>query len=456
MAKGDMVGAPTVNGILDRCPVGRLQISTALLCGTVLILDGFNAQSIGFLAPSMAASLHVSVTSFGPIFGAALVGIMIAAMLSGPIADRWGRKWTIIVASLTFGVFTVLTANAGSFNEVLAFRFLTGLGLGAALPNAVALTSEYAPKRLIPIFVTMLFCGMPAGALLASSIGALILPRWGWQPVLYVGGFLPFVLALVLIKRLPESVRFLSQNPVNHQKIRKILAEVVPDIANAPIDFASEKNASRKGAQVVISLFTNGRATGTILLWVSCFMNLLIIYFIVSWLPALLQESQMPRSAGTHAIILFSLGGIMGSLVEGRLMASLGAVVLLGFEFGATTLLTGSLAFTHSLSLIMLITFILGVAIQGAQAGLNALAAGYYPTSIRSTGVGWALGIGRIGSIVGPVLTGDLLSIGWSPRHILLASAVPSLLAALSSIGTAHLQSNPLVHSADIDPEMIV
>ena len=450
-----MTRALTVSEILDHRPLSRMQISTFLLCGVVLILDGFDAQSLGFLAPSIAKSVHVPISTFGPIFGAALFGLMIAAMISGPIADRWGRKWTVIVSSLMFGAFTLLTARSVSFNELLAFRFLTGLGLGGAMPNVVSLTSEYAPKRLVPVFVSMLFCGMPAGALLGSMVGAVMLPRFGWQSVLYVGGVLPLVIALVLIKALPESVRFLSVRGASPEKIRAILVGISPDLAEVPIRAASEENEPRKGMPVK-HLFTEGRALGTLLLWIPYFMNLLIIYFIVSWLPALLQQSELPMSAGINAIVLFSLGGIAGSLMEGRLMTWLGAIFLLAVEFGISTLLIGSLAFTVSLSLIMSITFVLGLTVQGAQAGLNALVAAFYPTAIRSTGVGWALGVGRIGSIVGPVLAGSLLSIGWHPRQIFLAGAIPALCAAISIMATSRLRANTRAYSSELDPEVMV
>jgi AAHS family 4-hydroxybenzoate transporter-like MFS transporter len=450
-----MTRALTVSEILDHRPLSRMQISTFLLCGVVLILDGFDAQSLGFLAPSIAKSLHVRISTFGPIFGAALFGLMIAAMISGPIADRWGRKWTVIISSLMFGAFTILTARSVSFNELLAFRFLTGLGLGGAMPNVVSLTSEYAPKRLVPVFVSMLFCGMPAGALLGSMVGAVMLPRFGWQSVLYIGGVLPFVIALILIKVLPESVRFLSVRGANPEKIRAILVSISPDLAEVPIRDASDENEARKGMPVK-HLFTEGRALGTLLLWIPYFMNLLIIYFIVSWLPALLQQSELPVSAGINAIVLFSLGGIAGSLLEGRLMTWLGAIFLLAVEFGISTLLIGSLAFTVSLSLIMTITFVLGLTVQGAQAGLNALVAAFYPTAIRSTGVGWALGVGRIGSIVGPVLAGSLLSIGWHPRQIFLAGAIPALCAAISIMATGRFRGNTRAYSSELDPEVMV
>lgn len=449
-----MAGALTVGEILDQRPLSRMQVSTFLLCGLVLVLDGFDAQSLGFLAPSMARTLHVPVSSFGPIFGAALFGLMISAMTSGPIADRCGRKWPIIISSITFGIFTVLTARAMSFNQLLAFRFLTGLGLGGAMPNVVSLTSEYAPKRLISVFVSMLFCGMPAGALLGGVVGSIMLPKWGWQSVLYVGGILPFVVALILIKVLPESVRFLGVSGASPEKIHAILARISPELADVPIQVTCDQDNSRKGIPVK-HLFTEGRAVGTLLLWVPYFMNLLIIYFIVSWLPALLQQSDLPVTAGINAILLFSLGGMAGSLLEGRLMNWLGALILLVIEFGISTLLIGSLAFTASLSLIMTVTFILGLTVQGAQAGLNALVASFYPTAIRSTGVGWALGVGRVGSIVGPVLAGILLSAGWHPRQIFLAGAVPALCAAVSIMLTGRLRGNASAYRPELDSEVI-
>jgi len=440
--------ALTVSEIIDQRPLSRLQISTIVLCALVLVLDGFDAQSLGFLAPSMARTFHVPVSSFGPVFGAALFGLMISAMTSGPIADRWGRRWPIIVSTLTFGIFTLLTARAASFDQLLIFRFVTGLGLGGAMPNVVSLTSEYAPKRLSQVFVSMVFCGMPAGAVLGGLVGAVMLPRWGWASVLYVGGILPFLVALILIKVLPESVRFLGMRGAGPEKIHAILSRISPDLATISIRAPAPEEASRQGFPVK-HLFSDGRAAGTLLLWVPYFMNLLMIYFIVSWLPALLQQAKLPVTAGISAILLFSVGGMAGALLEGRLMKSLPAWILLVVEFGISTLLIGSLAFALSFSLIMTVTFVLGFTVQGAQAGLNALAASFYPTAIRSTGVGWALGVGRIGSIVGPVLGGVMLSIGWHAQQIFLAGAVPCLCAAISIGLTSRLRGNASAYSSD-------
>jgi AAHS family 4-hydroxybenzoate transporter-like MFS transporter len=434
-----MERAPTINEIIDQRPMGRYQIWTMALCGMVIVLDGFDTQSIGFLAPSMADTLHVPVKTFGPIFAAALVGLMISSMLSGPIADRWGRKWPIVACTLIFGTFAMLTARCTSFDQLLAFRFLTGLGLGGALSNSVALMSEYAPKRLLAVIVSIMFCGMPTGAVLGTQLSAVMLPRWGWQSVFYAGGVLPLTLALLLIAILPESVRYLEVSGADQRKIANILARISPELAGAPISRSQHQDQRRNAP--VINLFTEGRAAGTILLWIPYFMNLLMLYFVVFWLPALLRQTGKPLSAGITAIMLFSVGGIAGSFVEGAFMNRWGAFNVLLTEFLCTTLLIASLAYSTAFPLMMAITFVLGFVVQGAQGGLSAVAATFYPISIRSTGIGWCLGVGRIGSIVGPMLGGVMLKLDWSPREILLAGSIPALCAAAATFTSLRLRS---------------
>jgi MFS transporter, AAHS family, 4-hydroxybenzoate transporter len=426
--------------MIDRRSMGPYQLWTMALCGMVIVLDGFDTQSIGFLAPSMADTLHVPVKTFGPIFAAALVGLMISSMLSGPIADRWGRKGPIVACTLIFGTFAVLTARCISFNELLAFRFLTGLGLGGALSNSVALMSEYAPKRLLAVIVSMMFCGMPAGAVLGTQVSAVMLPRWGWQSVFYAGGILPLTLALLLIAILPESVRYLEVSGGNQRRISKILARISPELVNAPMSRSEHQDQRRKAP--VVNLFTEGRAAGTILLWIPYFMNLLMLYFIVFWLPALLRQTGKPVTAGITAIMVFSVGGIAGSFIEGSFMNRWGAFPVLLAEFLCTTLLIASLAYSTSFSLMMTVTFVLGFVVQGAQGGLSAVAATFYPISIRSTGIGWCLGVGRIGSIVGPILGGMMMKLDWSPREILLAGSIPALCAAAATFTSLRLRSN--------------
>ncbi|HVA95983.1 MAG TPA: MFS transporter [Candidatus Dormibacteraeota bacterium] len=432
--------APTVNEIIDQHPLSRFQIIIMVLCGMVIVLDGFDTQSIGFLAPSMADSLHIPIKTFGPVFGAALFGLMISSMAAGPIADRWGRKWPIVSCALLFGTFAILTAQATTFRELIAFRFLTGLGLGGGLSNAVALLSEYAPRRLLAVLVGILYCGMPTGALLGGLVSSVMLPRWGWQSVFYAGGILPFALALLLIAILPESVRYLEISGADQRKISKILARIAPEFSDAPVSRTTHEDRRRKSP--VKHLFTEGRAAGTILLWIPYFMNLLILYFTVSWLPALLRQTGLPVSAGITAIIVFSVGGIVGTILEGYLMNWWTAGGVLLTQFLLTTLLIASLAYSISFAVTIAITFVLGIVVQGSQGGLGVIAATYYPTSIRSTGIGWALGVGRVGSIVGPLLGGWMLTLNWGPRQILLAGAVPAVCSAAAILLNMWFQKN--------------
>ncbi len=454
MAAGNQ--APRVSEIIDQRPLSRFQLTTISLCGLVLVLDGFDTQSIGFLAPSMAESLHVSVRSFGPVFAAALIGLMLASMIAGPLADRIGRKVPIIFATLTFAIFAIATARAATLQQVVIFRFLTGLGLGGAMPNVVALTTEYAPRRLQQVLVTMLFCSMPLGALLGGLVSSVMLPRWGWQSVFYAGGIIPLVVALLLISILPESIRFLSVRRRDRGEMERILQRIAPDVSPNAVNFTVAQEDHRPEGNPLIHLFAEGRGAGTMLIWVPFFMNLLMLYFIINWLPALLRQTHMPASAGIFGVSIFSLGGIIGSLVQGRLMRARGSTAVMLSEFLLSLALIGSLGFVVSFPLVMLLVFLLGCFIQGAQAGLNALAATFYPTAIRSTGIGWALGVGRLGSIVGPVLGGVMMARAWSLRQIFFAGALPASLAALAvivSIGLAR-DRNPYRSMATPDPAL--
>jgi MFS transporter, AAHS family, 4-hydroxybenzoate transporter len=340
------------------------------------------------------------------------------------------------------------------------------------MPNVVALTSEYSPKRLQAVFVGMLFVGMPLGALVGAAVSYRVIPLWGWRSVFYLGGVLPLVIALLLIQSLPESVRFLTARGGNVRAISRIMSKIAPEISAAEIDlsrlsgrapepttpayatsFDARAAVARKEAYAgnpgprpsegvaVRGLFAEERALGTVLLWTQFFMNLLMLYFIVNWLPGLLRQSGLAVSAGVIAVSVFSLGGIVGCIAEGRIMNSCGTYPTLLAEFVISAMLVGLMALlTNSFVMLMVVTFVLGVAIQGAQAGLNALAANFYPTAVRSTGVGWALGVGRVGSIVGPAIGGVLLSIGWTPQRIFLAGMAPALLASMAVLWSSRVR----------------
>jgi len=444
--------APTVSDVIDERSMSRFQVWTVALCGLVLVLDGFDGQTINFLTPSIAETTHIPTPKFGLILSASLIGLMIAAMTTGPIADRWGRKWPVICSTLSFAAFSLLTAHANTRRELLILRFLTGLGLGGAMPNVVALASEYIPKRLLAAVVPILFVGMPLGGVICGFTSAAMVPIWGWRSVFFVGGILPLLITLLLIFILPESIQFLAARGKDFDKIRKTLARIAPEFAKSGGgSIAASRDQQRKGVPVKY-LFVEGRTAGTILLWIPYFMNLLLIYFIGGWLPALLREQGLSVSAGVTATAFISFGGVFGCLVEGQLLKRRGAYAVLTAEYALAGLFVAALAvISVSFPVMLGITFTIGFMIIGAQGGLNALAAKYYPVTVRSTGVGWALGIGRIGSIVGPIIGGTFLSHGWKTRQMLLFAAVVAVIACVSILLSNTMSGHATAYTPDPD-----
>ena len=441
-----------VSEIIDRRSMGAFQIWTVVLGGLVLVLDGFDSLTITYVTPSIAEGMHIPVAQFDVVLTASLIGLMAAALTTGPIADRWGRKWPVILSTLSFAVFSLLSARAGTRAELVALRFLTGIGLGGAMPNVVALASEYVPKRLLSTIVPILFVGMPLGGTLSGFASRAMIPVWGWRSVFLLGGVLPLAIALVLIFALPESIQFLAVRGKDSGRIEKILARIAPEIgrlgANAMV---SSNEEPRKGVPVK-HLFTEGRTAGTILLWIPYFLNLLLIYFLGSWLPALLREQGMSVRAAVTASTFVSFGGILGCLVEGPMLRRWGAFVILTVEYALAGLFIGALALIPvSFPLMLAMIFGTGLMIIGAQGGLNALAARFYPVSVRSTGVGWALGIGRIGSIVGPMIGGALLRIGWKTRDMLLFAAVAAVIAFVSILISIWVRGNTTAYTPASD-----
>jgi MFS transporter, AAHS family, 4-hydroxybenzoate transporter len=442
--------ALTVNELIDGRPPSAFQVAAIVLCGFVILFDGFDAQSLGFLVPFIAEEFGVPRATFGPALSASLFGLMIGAMVAGPIADRWGRKSAIISSVVVFGLMSLLTARAASLNELVALRFLTGLGLGGAMPNAVSLASEYAPKRLQAMFVSAIFVGMAGGAVVAITVAAVLIPVWGWRSVFVVGGLLPLVLAVLLLVKLPESLRFLASAGADRARMAAIVRRIAPEAVAATL---APPPSERLEGLPLAHLFTDGRAVGTVLLWIPFFMNLLIIYFIVQWLPSLLVGAGMAASAGLAAVAAFSIGGIIGSLLQGPLMKKFGVYTSLVVEFVAALGLVVVVAQVFaSFELMLGVTFFLGISVQAAQAGLNALAAMYYPTAMRSTGVGWAVGVGRVGSIVGPLIGSVMLELEWTPREIFLAGAVPALISAATVVVSGWLQGRKSPYRSEAQP----
>ena len=419
-----------VQEVIDARPLSRLQFYAISLCMLTAVLDGFDTQVIGMLAPVMSRSLDVPAAHFGPVFSAGLVGMLIGAVTLGPLADRYGRKRLIVLSSIIFGALSLATAFAQNIEQLLLLRLATGIGLGGALPNAIALASEYAPKRHARTIVSTLMCGMPLGATIGGGVSAMLLPVYGWPSVFVAGGALPLIAALLSIRFMPESPGFLVLRADKRVQLDSIVRRIAPDVDPAAV----RANATGKPTRVPLrELFARGRAMQTALLWVPYFMNLVVLYFIVSWMPAVLVGAHQTVGTGIEAVALFSLGGVAGCLVQGPLMNRFGMRRTMLCQLIGYMLLAIALARTaDDPTLVIGISLLMGVVVQGVQAGLNALATEIYPTHMRATGVGCAVGIGRIGSISGPLLGGWLLQLHWTASEVFLAGIAPALAAAIA------------------------
>ena len=427
-----------VAAFIDAQPVGAFQIKLLLICATVLFLDGFDTTAIGYVAPALAKEWNIGKAALGPVFSAGLFGLMIGALLFGPLADRIGRKKIIIFSTLAFGIGTLVTSLVNDVNSLLAIRFLTGLGLGGAMPNTIALTSEFSPHRRRATMVMVMFVGFSIGAALGGLLAAALIPQFGWRSVFVVGGAAPLLLVPMLAWRLPESVRFLALTGRADARVAELLTFV-----NAKAVFAADTRfvvdePALKGIPVQ-HLFRGGRTLATLLLWVVFFMSLLDIYFLSNWLPTVLNDLGASISQAAAIGSMLQVGGVVGTFALGSIIDrfSFRALALVYFVAVFAVGAIGQLG--HSAVLVTIAIFVAGFCIVGGQIAANALAAGFYPTSVRATGVGWALGVGRVGSIVGPLVGGVLLSLKWSAGEVFVAAAMAALCAALAAFSLGRL-----------------
>jgi AAHS family 4-hydroxybenzoate transporter-like MFS transporter len=426
--------ARTVNvaDVIDGSKVGGFQIRIFVLCALVALLDGFDAQAIAFVASALAKKFDVPIAAFGPIFGAGTLGLALGALILPPFADRFGRKYQIVLATLLFGVFSLATAWVTSFGALALLRFLTGIGVGAAVPNLVPLTAEYAPKRMRALLITVVTSSWPMGAVLGGLVSSKMIPVYGWESVFYLGGILPLVLVVVLIPLLPESIRFLVNRSTEPDTVARTLNRIAPGGSHSAQDTFTLPEEKLAGFSVK-HLLSAGRAPVTVLLWISFFMNFLVLFFTFNWLPPLMQQAGLPIERAIVAVVLFNLGGIIGGIVMGRLMDKWGHFLVVGLAYCFGALFVGTIGFLDfSIPLLMTTITLGGFCTVGTQVCGNALAAALYPTAVRSTGVGWAYGIGRIGSIVGPILGGVLLTLHWGMRDLFLVAAIPLACAAIA------------------------
>ncbi|SOQ11022.1 MFS transporter [Pseudomonas syringae group genomosp. 3] len=432
-ASGPATGTLDVQAFINAQPLSGYQWCIVALCFLIVFLDGLDTAAMGFIAPALSQDWGIDRASLGPVMSAALIGMVFGALGSGPLADRFGRKVVLVVAVFLFGIFSLASAYSSNIDQLLVLRLLTGLGLGAAMPNATTLLSEYTPERLKSLLVTSMFCGFNLGMACGGFVSAKLIPSMGWHSLLMLGGILPLVLAVVLMVWLPESARFLVVRNRGAEQIRKVLAPIAPKAVAGVTAFTVPEQKTVSSRNVLKVIFSGTYSAGTLLLWLTYFMGLVIVYLLTSWLPTLMRDSGASMEQSAFIGALFQFGGVLSAVGVGWAMDRYNPHKVIGFAYA----LAGVFAYLVGQSLgnvAVLATLVLlaGMCINGAQSAMPSLAARFYPTQGRATGVSWMLGIGRFGAILGAWAGATLLGLGWNFEQVLTALVIPAALAALA------------------------
>jgi len=419
-----------ISDLIDTSRIASLQVGIFILCSVCLFTVGFDWQALGYVAPAVVQDFRIPNAALGPVFGAANVGFLIGAVAVSMLADKIGRRPVLIGATVFFAVVALFTAGATSLSELAVLRFMSGIGFGSVIPTATALVGEYSPQRKrITAIMVMTTLGMNGGAVIGGFVSAWWIPMFGWRSVFYAGGVVPLFIAVLMFFRLPESMQFLVLHNRKPEDVADGIKRIDPDAAaGGAVEYVVHEDNSR--GVPLGHLFREGRAMATTLLWILNFMNLLIVHLVSSWLPTVIREAGYSISTAVLVATVLQIGGMIGTFVLAWLIGRRGLVPVLAASLALTC---GAVALIGqpglSLAALTAAVFVAGWCVIGSQLGINALAAIFYPTSLRSSGVGWGLGVGRAGAIVGPVIGGELMRLQWPTNQIFLAAAMPAAIS---------------------------
>jgi AAHS family 4-hydroxybenzoate transporter-like MFS transporter len=425
--------------LVDGQKFGRFNINLLIWSFLAMVADGFDLAGLASAAPELARTWHVAPKAFAPALSASLFGILFGAPLLGHAGDRFGRKTLIVTGCVVFSLGTLATVWTTNLDQVVALRVLAGVGIGGLMPNAIALNSELSPKRLRATLVVLMFTGITAGAGIPGLIQAWLIPRHGWQVMFWIGGLAPLIVAVCLWFALPESVKFLAFKPDRHAEFlttaRRLRRDLdIPD--DAQIVGAGAAQGNGLGMEAI---FSGSFAWITPLLWV-CFASALMAnFFINSWLPLIFEGSGLSAKQSGIAISLYHSGGTIGGLLVSLALGRFGFTVI-ALLFLCATLAIAAIGFPGLSYMAMVSAVALaGFCTLGAQFGNNAASGLLYPTAFRSSGVGWALGIGRFGSIAGPLVGGLLVGMKIPARQFFVFAALPMVAGLIASVCVARL-----------------
>jgi MFS transporter, AAHS family, benzoate transport protein len=419
-----------IHDLIDYAKFTPFHWKVLILCLIIIIFDGYDLVIYGVALPLLMQQWSLSAVQAGLLASAALFGMMFGAMIFGTLSDKLGRKKTILICVSLFSGFTFMGAFASGPVEFAILRFIAGLGIGGVMPNVVALMTEYAPKKIRSTLVAIMFSGYAIGGMVSALLGAWLVKDHGWQIMFYIAG-IPLLFLPLLWKILPESLAFLIKSQ-DEQQAKNIVQKLSPQLAvGSETELYLNENIDHQGAPVR-ALFQRGRTFSTFMFWIAFFMCLLMVYALGSWLPKLMLQAGYSLGASMLFLFALNIGGMVGAIGGGVLADRfhLKPVITTMFILGALALIL--LGFNSPQFVLYSLIAIAGAATIGSQILLYTFVAQFYPTAVRSTGLGWASGIGRIGAIVGPVLTGALLTLELPHQMNFLAIAIPGIIAALA------------------------
>ncbi len=420
-------GESFVADIVDQGHIGSQQILVVSLCLVLNMLDGFDITAMAVVATSVSTELGLTADQLGWIFSFALAGMMTGAMLLAPVSDLIGRRKMVVLSVALVAVSILLTARASSLAEFIVLRFVAGLGAGAMLACQATLAAEYSPDKYRAAAVAVVTSGYPLGAMLTSVVAGYVMPDYGWRGMFWFGGGLTLVMAAVAFVLMPESLKYLfEKRPANAlDRINAILGKMgsrtIEDLPPAP-----EAQARSGLVTNVLKLLGPEHRAGTLILWTAFFLCFATLYFLMSWIPNLMDESGYEPAVGRQAFLYFNLGGAVGIYLMSYLSTRWKLTTLIFLLSASSAVLMVVFAYApRELSLLLGLILLIGILQQGGFTGLYAVAAKLYPTSIRSTGIGWAIGLGRSGAVVGPAVAGYLIAAGLDMSANFSIFAVP-------------------------------
>jgi MFS transporter, AAHS family, 4-hydroxybenzoate transporter len=423
-----------IQDLIDSRPLSGTQIFVIVACALSVVFDGFDLQVMALTVPALSKAWGLSPPQFSAALSASLFGMGLGAAFLAPLGDRYGRRAMLVVSLLAVGIGALACAAAQNVTQLALFRFITGIGLGVSMPNAIALTADYAPRARRSALVTAMYCNTATGALVAGLSAPFIVAHLGWQGPFLVGGVLPIAAALLLLVT-PESLKFLLHRRPGHAAIARILRRIAPGTDPSTVYLAPPPDVSSGGLR---DLFAPSYRIRTLWLWLAFAMNAFILYLLVSWLPTLLLAAGWSAAQSQQAVAFNQAGGILGGILLAWLMDRLGGerILLVGFLVSTTALLLFLVApsgFWTWGALLMVI----GACTGGAQFALPSLGTRYYPAAILATGTGWGSAAARVGAFVAPLLGGALMAGGMTTQNLLTLLALPALVAAVAMVGLA-------------------